>query len=75
VHHEVDLLVIDTEWPDVASGRRTESAPMLIVGPHSLQVERVATPASSGRPPQETRLSRPRPATPEAGIQSSAKPH
>lgn len=75
VHHEVDLLVIDTEWPDVASGRRTESAPMLIVGPHGLQVERVATPASSGRPPQETRLSRPRPATPEAGIQSSAKPH
>jgi len=56
-----------------SSGRRIESAPMLIVGPHGLRVERVGTPARFGRPPRESRLPTAWPPIPDAGSHTSTK--
>lgn len=70
LHHDIDLLVLSDDWPDAANGRRTETTPMLIVGPHGLQVERIATPATIEPPETDRTLT---PATLRATEQAPAR--
>ncbi len=49
VHHDIDLLVLGNDWPDIVGGCRTETVPMLFVGPRGLPVRELAQPARDGR--------------------------